>query len=55
MYGARPGRAQLDEPTEAALDLLVDALHGQPREAGREVDQEALGVAALVVRVHADG
>ena len=37
------GVEELDEPTQAALDLLVDALHGQPREAGREVGDEALG------------
>jgi hypothetical protein len=38
------------EPAEAALDLCVDAFHGQAREASREVDQEALGV-----RIHAEG
>ena len=50
--GAPVGIEELDEPTQAVLDLLVDALHGQPREADRELADEALGSAALVARVH---
>ena len=48
------GVEELDEPTQAVLDLLVDALQGQPREAGRELADEALGSAALVARLHDD-